>query len=221
MSVLKPQEVIDEIVFFLRNSDILTIAVRGVTTASDSGTFASDLTHLIDDSAVKNIRSITVGGSPLTYGADFIVDTNFLDTTIKTQITFTVAQTGAFVISYDTGSDKIFPDFPKDTLSIGSYPRIAVDILSATSAPQGFGNQQIAIITDVLFTVVAYADNTRDINDILGTVKEKFQDNQNGFNFFKITTADDMGPMIVADNTKQQIMHRNQDFVSTTNIERP
>ena len=47
MAVINLRNIKDEWLFFLRNSDILSISDRGVTTAIDTGTFASDIQYLI------------------------------------------------------------------------------------------------------------------------------------------------------------------------------
>ena len=210
-----------KLVHFLRNQDILTVAVRGVTTTTENGTFASDSTHLIDDSQIKNIRSIT-RGTLLAFGTDYTYDTDFDDSgTKKTKITFTSSQTGSYTIIYDTGTDKIFPDFPKDSLSISSYPRIAVDIISMASEDMGFGNQQVASSTTIFFTVVAYATKTKTVNQILDLVRTALVTAQNSFFYLSIVTPTDAGPLINDNPTKNEILHTNQDFRSSLNIERP
>jgi len=220
MGIFQHWESIEEMTFFLRNSDIFTVSERGVTTTAEAGTFSSDSTHLIADSQIKNIRDITVG-SLLIFGTDYTYDTDFDDSgTKKTKITFVSAQTGAYTINYDTGTDKIYPDFPKDSLSISSYPRIAVDLISTSSTPLGFGNTKIANITDALFTIVVYDKNTKVVNQHLDTIRTKIQANQNSFFFFNITTPGDSGPMIEGPSTRKDIFHRNTDFVSSQNIER-
>lgn len=211
----------EELVQFLRNQDVLTITERGVTTATDTGTFASDSTHVIAVTAIKNIRSIVVASVTLTLGTDYTYDTDFLDTTIKTKITFTSPQTGAYTITYDTGSDKIFPDFPKDSLSVSSYPRIAVDIISMASGDLGFGNQQVASSTDIFFTVVVYATTTKKIDQTLDLCRTALVTAQNSFVNLSIITPTDSGPLINDNTTKNEIVHANMDFVSQLNIERP
>ena len=221
MSNISKFDVKEEIVQFLRNNDVLTIAERGVATATDTGTFASDSTHLIAVTQIKNIRSIVVASVTLALGTDYSYDTDFLDTTIKTKITFVAAQTGAFTITYDTGSDKIYPDFPKDSLSISSYPRIAVEIISMPSDLLGFGNQQVASSTEILFTIVVYAKTTKKVDQTLDLIRTVMITNQNNFVNMKIVVPDAGGPMINDDQTKNEIVHSNQDFTSLLNIERP
>ena len=96
MTNISKFDVIEELAQFLRNQDVLTTTVRGVTTTTENGTFASDSTHLIADTQIKNIRSIT-RGTLLALGTDYTYDTDFDDSgTKKTKITFTSAQTGSY-----------------------------------------------------------------------------------------------------------------------------
>ena len=220
MGNLSRFDVLEELVQFLRNQDVLTITVRGVTTTTENGTFASDSTHLIADSQIKNIRSIT-RGTLLVLGTDYTYDTDFDDSgTKKTKITFTSAQTGSYTIIYDTGPDKIFPDFPKDNLSISSYPRIAVDIINMGSEDLGFGNQKVASSTDIFFTVVVYANKTKIVNQTLDLIRDAFLTSQNGFVNLSIITPTDSGPMINDNSTKNEIVHANMDYVSSLNVEK-
>ena len=213
-------DVLEELTQFLRNQDILTITVRGVTTTTENGTFSSDLTHLIANATIKNIRSIT-RGTLLALGTDYTYDTDFDDSgTKKTKITFTSAQTGSYTIIYDKGPDKIFPDFPKDNLSVSSYPRIAVDIINMGSEDLGFGNQKVASSTDIFFTVVVYADKTKTVNQTLDLIRDKFLTEQNNFFNLSIITPTDSGPMINDNSTKNEIVHANMDYVSLLNVEK-
>jgi hypothetical protein len=162
-----------EIVNWLRNSDIFTVGARGVTTAADTGTFAADSTHLIAVTNIKNIRSVVVGGSTLQYGEDYQVDFDFLDTTIKTKFTFTSPQTGAFTITYDYGTDKIFPDFPRPDLSISSFPRIGFDILNIDTDYGGLGN---VLISSATAQIIIYALNTEDTDEYISSIRAQIID---------------------------------------------
>ena len=207
MTNISKFDVIEELAQFLRNQDVLTTTVRGVTTTTENGTFASDSTHLIADTQIKNIRSIT-RGTLLALGTDYTYDTDFDDSgTKKTKITFTSAQTGSYTIIYDTGTDKIHPDFPKDNLSISSYPRVAVDIISMPSEDLGFGNQKVASVTDILFTVVVYATKTKTVNQTLDLVRTAIINNQKNFVNLEIITPDSSGPMINDNPKKNEIVN--------------
>ena len=220
MSTVSQWDSLEELIYCVRNSDILTTTERNVTTTTNTGTFTSASSHLISVVNIKNIRSIVVDGNTLAFGTDYTYDINFLDTTIKTKITFTSAQTGPYTITYDYGTDKIFPDFPKNNLSISSYPRIAVDLISTSSTPLGFGNNKVAIITDMLFTIVCYANKTKKVRELVADTKNKLMNAQTDFFHFKISLPQGEGRIQVSDNIKQEIFQSNFDFISTTNVER-
>lgn len=217
-SLIDLHEIRKEMVQYLRNQDILTIGIRGVTTAQDTGTFSSDTSYLISQATVKNIREIVVGAVTLTYGTDYTIDFTFNDSgTTKAKITFSPAVTGAYTIDYDYGTDKIWPDYPRDDLGIDSYPRIAVDIISSTTEDFGVGANEF--ITDFVFTVTAFSQDQEQLNDILKNVRTKILNNINGFKFFKYTRPIGMGPMIDDPTSRQEILRQNVDFRSSFNVE--
>ena len=200
-----------EQIVFLRNQDIFTITQRGVTTATDTGTFDADSTHLISVSNGKNVRSITVAGSPITFGTDYTVDYNYDDSgTTKIKINFTSAQTGAYSIPYDFGTDSIYPDFPRDDLSIDSYPRIAMDIMTVSTDAFGIGGSQF--ISNITFTVVVYADDTDDIDGYIQAIKYAIRGNAKLFYYVNFVKPTITGPLINSPDRSNEIMQRNTDF---------
>lgn len=215
MAKISIADIKQELVFFLRNSDVLTITERGVTTATATGTFSSDTTLTISRANIKNIRSVTVGGSGLTYGTDYTVNTQYNSNT-QCRITFTEAQTGDYSIPYDYGTDKIWPDFPRDDLDISSFPRIAIEIISLDSDAFGFGNDNI---TSVLFTIVVYSKKVTEIDAVLDAVRVAFIDSHKSFTYLTKITPQPTGPLIKSSNKSQQILQRNLDFISRHNVE--
>jgi|GEM_PF-1455034 len=208
---------INELLHWVRNSDVLTTTERSVTTASDTGTFDDDSDHLISVSNIKNIRSITVSGSLLTFGTDYDYDVDYSDSgTIKTKITFTSAQTGAYSISYDYGSDKIFNDYPRDDLKINSYPRIVVDILSEVNDAYGIGGE--TFIENTMFTIIVYAQSQDYIRDHIETIKQNLKEDAKNFYNFIFVKPTDRGPIIKSDGRNQTILHGNIDAMGMFNI---
>ena len=207
-----------EFLNFLRNSDILTLTQRGVATTTDNGTFAADLTHTIAVTNIKNIRSIVIGGTTLSYGKDYTVDLFFLDTTYKTKITFTVAQTGVYVITYDFGTgDKIWDDFPRNDLTVSSYPRIGFDIISGTTREMGVGAMHT--LSEVIISVVVYAGTKNEIEETLYNIRNVILSAKKDFYYIKFITPGDIGPMIMNPNPSQKIMQRNYDFYTRLKTE--
>jgi len=217
-NIINPRNVKTELTYFLRNSDIFTITQRSVTTATATGTFTSATTHLISVVNIKNIRSITVDSVALVYGKDYIYDVDFLDTTIKTKITFTVAQTGAYVITYDYGSDKIFPDFPRPDLTISSLPRIGFDIINMPSKAAGFGNVNL---TDINITIVVYDFDTDKIQDYITAIRTKIIEAQKTFYYMFIVRPTLIGPCVKSPREmgKDKVFQQNIDIIGEWNYE--
>jgi len=198
-----------ELTVFLRNEDIFTITIRGVTTSSDTGTFTAASTHTLatNPTLAKNVRSIIVSGSTLTLLDDYSV--NY----VTGVITFVAAQTGAYTISYDQGStDKIFPDFPKPELKVSSFPRISVDILDVGTEPGGFGNVNT---NNIDFTIVIYATKTKDVSDYLTSIRSSFINERTYLRQqLGIITPMRTGPILTAPNANKgnKIFQQNIDF---------
>lgn len=191
---------------FLRNSDVFTITQRGVTTKTDTGTFASASTYTLSTSPTicKNVRSVT-RGSLLNYGEDYTV--NFLTGVI----TFTTAQTGSYTIIYDYGTDKIYPDFPRDDLTINSYPRIALDVINVSMDSFGIGGSQF--ISNVAITIVVFDDNSDDLDSYINTIKELYVTNAKNFYYLKFIKPTFIGPTINSPDKKNEIMQKNIDIL--------
>jgi len=197
---------------FLRNQNVFTITQRGVTTQTDSGTFSAAATHTLatNPTTCKNIRSVT-RGSLLTYGEDYTV--NFTTGVI----TFTVAQTGTYTIIYDTGTDKIYPDFPRDDLTINSYPRIAIDILSAPIDALGIGGD--SFISNVAMTIVVYDDNSDDLDAYIQTIKDLYVSNSKSFYYLKFIKPTLIGPTLNSPDKKDEIMQKNLDILGMFSVD--
>jgi len=202
-----------ELTNFLRNQDILTITQRGVTTQSDTGTFTAADTHTLatNPTTTKNIRSVIVATTTLTYGEEYTV--NF-DTGV---ISFVLSQTGAYTISYDTGTDSIFPDYPRDDLTINSYPRIAIDLLNAPGDAFGIGGDRF--ISDVAFTIVVYGDNSDDLDGYVDSIKDAFITDAKNFFYLNFTKRTLIGPTINSQDRSNEIMQKNVDYLAQFDVE--
>ncbi len=210
-TVLDFWKIKQEIVVFIRNSDIFTISQRGVTTQADNGNFTDADSHTISRPNVRNIRSIIINGSTLTL-ADYSV--SYGDGSDNCVITFTNTQNGGYTIHYDYGTDKIFPDFPRSDLSISSFPRIAVDLINVVSVPGGFGNVNESIIN---FTVIVYDKKAEDINNYLTAIRAAFLSNFTGFIYLSnYVRPSNTGPILKSpfEKGKDKILQQNQDFAS-------
>ncbi len=206
---LNIQNIKQEQVVFLRNQDIFTTTQRGVTTANATGTLSGTKVITISKATVKNIRSITVAAVTKNLGTDYTANYNHASGCV---ITFGSNQTGDYVVSHDYGTDSIYPDFPRDDLSIDSYPRIAVDIMTVSTDAFGIGGSQF--ISDIIFTVVVYADDTDDIDGYIQAIKDAIRGNAKLFYYVNFVKPTITGPLIVSPDRSDEIMQRNTDFMA-------
>jgi len=202
----------NELVNFLRNSDIFSTTVRGVTTATKTGTFSGDSTYTITDSNVKNVRSVVVGETTLVFGTDYTID---FDTP---QIDFTSAQTGAYTIQYDYGStDHIYGDFPRVDLGITSYPRISIAITSARTDEIALGGADT--MTDFLISIYVYANGVENVDTYIKSIREVFLENKSGFYYLEFVTPVTQSPLINEPARGDKIYTRALEFRAPFNIE--
>jgi len=202
-----------EQVVFLRNNDIFSITERGVTTANATGTLSGTKVITISTAAIKNIRSVTVGAVSKYVGTDYTA----VYGTTSTIITFGSNQTGDYSVSHDYGTDKIYPDFPRDSLSISSFPRIAVDILSVPIDAFGIGGD--TFISDVSMTIVVYDDNSDDLDSYIQTIKDLYVSNSKAFYYLSFVKPTLIGPTINSPDKKDEIMQKNIDILGKFNVE--
>ncbi len=203
-----------ELVVFLRNQDVFSTTVRGVTTSQDTGTFSSNSTHTLttNPTKTKNVRNVKVGGSDLVFGTDYTVDYS------TGVISFTSAQTGAFIIDYDQGStDKIFSDFPKVELKISNYPRLAVGITSSVTEENELGAG--SNITNFLISIYVYGIGTENTNNYIKSVREAILNNKNDFYYLRFVTPKNISPMINEPARAYKIFTQVLDLEAPLNIE--
>lgn len=197
-----------EILYFLRNNDIINISDRGVNTEQDTGTFVTDSTYTlaVTPTLIKNIRNINVGGTDLKYGRDYTLEAS---TGI---ITFTIAQTGDYIIDYDVGTnDKIWPDYPQAFLKNKDFPRIGFDFISGTSNEFGIG----ANITqsEYIMSITFYDKDQDDVENGISTIRNLLMDNKKNFHYIPFLTLTNMGPLLITPFGQNKILQRNQDFM--------
>jgi hypothetical protein len=215
-SALDNSEIENELVIFLRNSDIFSITERGVTTKTD--TLSGDGTKKIFDlteTNPKNVRSITVDTVELTEYEDYTVNYS------TAKVTFTTApsdDTDNIEIEYDYGTgDKIYPDFPRTDLKIGSYPRVAVSIISIKTDELGLGAK--ANISDILISLSVYANGRENLNSYLKNIRESILKNKNNFHYLTFVTVQGQGPMINEPARADKILTKTLEIRALFNVE--
>ena len=208
------QSIKQEQVVFLRNQNIFTITQRGVTTASATGTLSGTSTITIARTNVKNIRSVTVGAVSKYLGTDYTVDYKHASGCV---ITFGSNQTGDYSVSHDYGTDKIYPDFPRDDLSIDSFPRIAMDLMNVSTDAFGIGGDKF--ISNVAFTIIIYDDNSDDLDAYIQAIKTAYMANAKNFYYLSFVKPTLMGPTINSPDKKDEIMQKNIDLLGMFNVD--
>ena len=207
-------EIKKELVMELRNWDVISISNRGVTTKTDTGTFAAagTFTPSTSPTLIKNVRSVTVAAVTLTYGTDYTINH---DTGV---ITFTAAQTGAYTIIYDYGNtDSIFPDFPQANLKLSAFPRIAVDIMGGNRKVIDLG----AITDHATFnlTIVCYSTDVEQLEDMISSIISNMKSNRKSLYTLKFIGNAVLGPIINSPGSGDKVVQRNIDFETMFNYE--
>jgi hypothetical protein len=204
-TTINHRQVVFEVLYYLRNSDVFSTTVRGVVTGTDTGTFTSASSYTLTHTNAKNIRSLSVASVPLKYGRDYTLADGGI-------ISFTTAQSGAYSISYDYGNtDKIFPDLPQNLSALDDFPRIGLQWLGSNTQPGGFGSVDVS---DLDVSVVVYAFGTQAMNDYLSTLRTKFRQDKSNFWFLgAFVQILSVGPVILEDKQvgRDKLMHQNID----------
>lgn len=167
MAYIEQDKLIIEFLNFLRNSDIFTTTQRSVTTTSESftTTLTGAETFTLSKTNTKNIRSVTYDSTVLVYGKDYDINIDDAKVTINS-----VVPTKTVVISFDYGTDKIWPDYPRMDLTISSFPRIGFEVYGFKSELAGFGN---VLRSNWRFDVRIYGTSAEETITILDTLRQK------------------------------------------------
>jgi len=213
------KKVRQEITHTLRNADILSVTIRGVTTVTENFTAtASQVNFILAHVTVKNVRSVTINsGSALKYLRDFSI--NFTTGVITLVTPSTVND--AVAIQYDYGSgDKIYPDMPRDDLSLTSFPRVGMQVLGINSQPLGLGGQ--SFISEATITIYAWVPTdkntsvgsgkggTDDLSDLITAIRNTLFTNSKAFYTFQWIQPTTVSPIIAGQNNK--IIQQSEDY---------
>jgi hypothetical protein len=216
MTYFNIQKAKEELVVFLRNSDILSIAQRGVTTVASeafSGT-GSAQTITLANNTVRNIRSVTVTSVSKRPYFDY---TPTYGTTCTITGTFT-AGTNNIIVSYDysvfsltTKFEGIFPDYPEIKYLVDDVPRIGFDIMATRTNVIGIGNTNW--LSDATVQICAYDKNLKNIDGYLNTIRSVIKTNQKNFYHFPIVFISNSGPPIVVEHLNKKVFQKNIDIL--------
>jgi len=216
-NLINLNDIKQELVVFIRNSDVISISDRGVATATAEviGTGdAGEVDFALAEATAKNVRGVTVDSVAQTFGTDYTVDYSTYT------VTFTTAPGNTFAVkaTYDYGSgDSIYPDFPRTDLSITSYPRIAVAFTSMATSEMGIGGA--ANINDILLSVYIYANGMYNVDGYIQTTREAFLNNKKAFYYLKFVTPITQSPLINEPARGNKIYTRSIDVRGLFNVE--
>ena len=212
MTVLPDQKVKEEILVFLRNSDILSTATRGVTTKTDSFTAtASQTVFTLTSTNVRNIRAVTVQAVSKSAYLDYVPTYNTGSASVVTLNTgATLNDTVTIQYDYSTGTlDKIWPDYPAIRRFATDMPRIGFDMFKR---PRVIGIGTTNYITDALVPIKIYDKGTyRAIDGYLTTLRQAFKTNQKGFYYFQLAVLGNESPIIPTETDKGVIFEKTLD----------
>jgi len=216
-NLLNLNQIKQELVVFLRNSDIISIGDRGVATATAEviGTGdAGEVDFALGNADAKNVRFVYLATVAQTFGTDYTV--NYTTYTV----TFTTPPGSAVEVTatYDYGSsDSIYPDFPRTDLGINSYPRIAVAVTSVATDEMGIGGA--ANINDILLSVYFYANGMVAVDDYIKDARSAFLQNKKTFYYLKFLTPVNESPLINEPARGDKIYTRSMDLRALFNVE--
>jgi len=226
MSTIDHEKIKEEISHFLRYSDVLSTTVRGVTRTTEGYTVGvgGEATHTFSHTPLRNFKYVTVNAVNKYLFRDYTFDGT---TGILTWNTALV-NTDVVATQYDYGSgDKIYPDRARDDLTLTSYPRIGIDIPTASTVPLGAGGTNF--LSDVLITVFVWVPVNKDTNiagglggtdsleSIMTLIRTAIKGNAKGFYNFPWIYPKGRGPIIPGQNNK--IMQMSGDFFARFIIE--
>jgi len=214
-----------ELLNTIRSGDIFTISERGVTTTTE--TFVGTTgTYTLLHAPGRNIRCVinTTESETLKYGRDYIpIFTYSADGSrmyiVSIQLLYSYTATDEFSITYDYGStEKIYPDWIQENLTIGSFPRLGFTFLK--------GNTEV-IATDSVeatrfrMTFIIKAKSVDYVNDRLTALRQLFKNNQNTLHYSNILRVVNIEP---ADDAGEvgghKIFQATMDVMNELNIER-
>jgi hypothetical protein len=218
MSTFELENIREEIMHTLRNADIFSTTIRGVTTVTDNITGIAGSTITPTHSTLKNIRSLTITAVNKYFIKDYMI--NFSTGVI----TLVSALSGgeAIVLNYDYGTgDKVYPDMPRSDLTLESFPRIGISLVSPSTEPLGLGG--MVHITDYLISIYVWMPVNKvstiagglgggdDLNDTMSDVRNAIRANAKSFYSFPYITPTSGTPVTVG--TNQKIIQISQDFL--------
>lgn len=175
MAVISIIRIKEELLNLLRNSDIISKTVRGVTTDTENFLPTSTVSFLeVSQDPVKNIRSVVKNSTTLVYGKDYNINIYGKAASLAKRVDFTTDLVNGddIDITYDYTSttdtktgvpvgDRVYADFPQEFVTTSKYPRVGFEIDGIPGNPRDL--QHKLTQKNVLFSFGVFAKgNTID-----------------------------------------------------------
>jgi len=209
MGVISIIRIKEELLNLLRNSDVISKTVRGVTTDSDTFNVSSTVSFLeLSQTAVKNIRSVTKNSSPLTYGKDYNLNLYGKANSLSKRVDFTVdlVDGDTVVIQFDYSSsntgDRVYADFPQKFVTSSKYPRVGFEIDTIPGKARDL--QHKLIQKNVVFSFGVFAQG-QDIDTLYELVDNVLFSNRKSLYYLNLLVYQGTSPKEVTPNTNRAV----------------
>ena len=211
MSTIDEYEIEKELINFLRNEDIISIANRDVVTTTQNETAVGGETYIdLTNTNVKNVRLFTINSSTQSYGTDYSIDFDG-DNPGRISITSALSLNDVTAIQYDYGAtDSIYPDFPRVDLNYGSYPRVSCIITSASSRDIAVGGQ--AQLSDIMVSITVFGENKKNIYSMSKDIRDSIQNASKSFYNFEYIHPLNSGRLMHEPNRNDKIDQKTDDY---------
>lgn len=209
----------EELVIFLRNSDIFPIATRGVTTQTDTFTATAGQTiFTLTQNVVRNIRSVTVQSVAKKVYTEYTPNYLTASSTVTLLTGATLSDSVVIVYDYSSGAtEKIWPDYPEIVYLADGVPRIGFDIMGVRTQVIGIGTTNW--LSDAMVTIKVYDKNIRTIDGYINTIRSAVKSNQKSFYTFPFAYISNSGPPIIVEYLGKKIFSKSVDLLCRFNFE--
>lgn len=219
MTAMDIQTIREELCMALRNGDIISTTIRGVTTKTDTFTATASQTNFtLTQIAVKNVRAVTVQSVSKYYLFDYTI--NFSTGVVTLLTGATLNDTVTIQYDYSSSADKIYPDFPRHDLKLSSFPRVGIELLNINTKPLGLGGTNY--ISDVAVSIIAWIPANKDpafnsyggtenLSDLMKNIRQTIMTNAKSFYSFKYIHPSSSSPIAQGQNDK--LIQQSMDFM--------
>ena len=167
--------IIEEILIFIRNN-ATDPESRATNTTDEFDGDDNTKTFTLTQATVKNVKTVTVGGSAKSFGTDYTIDYE------NHQITFTsapAAGTDNVDVNYDYGTTWAYLDYPRADLTQSSYPRISIDWVNVVTTPDGLGAN--GDFNDAMFAITIFGRNEDEVRTLVDEIRDDIAGSKKSF----------------------------------------